>query len=302
MMRLVLAIVAATALCGCQHSGQQAIDPFWGRTTVPAPATGSIGAPIVTPGCPQPLQQPIVTQGTPVTSGGPQATTPPSLLPAPMSSSPSSPGTALPMPATPAPGGNGTPYGYGAPTVTAPPSGYTTPNAAPPSGYSNSGPSPLGNSGIPAGTMPPASTYPGPPAATYPGPPASPAAPSGMTPGGTLPPSGGAAPTSPSPGPSAPTGPTTTPAPAGSPPGGPGYIPPDGDFKYHGTQAPAGRGNWVTPNGVAAVPVSLDGATVSAPPGTTLENGPSIVRIPTGAGAGSAVIPVSAESPAAPAP
>ena len=32
MTRLVLAIVAAMALSGCQHSGQQVIDPFWGRT------------------------------------------------------------------------------------------------------------------------------------------------------------------------------------------------------------------------------------------------------------------------------
>ena len=55
MTRLVLAIVAAMALSGCQHGGQQAIDPFWGRTTVPAPATGSIGAPIISPGCQQPL-------------------------------------------------------------------------------------------------------------------------------------------------------------------------------------------------------------------------------------------------------
>ena len=89
MTRLVLAIVAATALSGCQHSGQQAIDPFWGRTTVPSPATGSIGAPIVTPGCPQPLQPPVITPGTLVPSGGLQPTPQPNLLPAPMSPAPS---------------------------------------------------------------------------------------------------------------------------------------------------------------------------------------------------------------------
>ena len=56
MTRLVLAIIAAVALSGCQHSGQQAIDPFWGRTTVPPPATGSIGTPIITPGYQQPCR------------------------------------------------------------------------------------------------------------------------------------------------------------------------------------------------------------------------------------------------------
>ena len=141
---LVLAMIAATALSGCQHSGQQAVDPFWGRTTVPSPATGSIGAPIISPGCPQPLQpQPIITPGTPLSSGGPQASTPPNLLPAPMSPTPAAPGMVTPMPATPAPGGSGIPNGYGAPAMTSPPSGYPC-RAAPPSGYSNSGSSPLG--------------------------------------------------------------------------------------------------------------------------------------------------------------
>ena len=37
MMRRALAIIATMALSGCQHSGQQAVDPFWGRTTVPPP-------------------------------------------------------------------------------------------------------------------------------------------------------------------------------------------------------------------------------------------------------------------------
>ena len=40
MKRLVLAILTAAVMSGCQHSGQQVIDPFWGRTTVPPPANG----------------------------------------------------------------------------------------------------------------------------------------------------------------------------------------------------------------------------------------------------------------------
>ena len=47
MTRLVLAIVAATFLSGCQH--RQATDPFWGQTTVPPPATDPIGTPVITP-------------------------------------------------------------------------------------------------------------------------------------------------------------------------------------------------------------------------------------------------------------
>ncbi len=231
MTRLVLAIVAAMALSGCQHSGQQVIDPFWGRTTVPPPATGSIGAPIGSPGCPQPVAQPIITPGTPVPGGcGPQATTPPNLLPATVTPMPSPAGTVAPMPATPGSSGNGVPYGNGASAVTAPAAGNATPLVAPPSGYSNRGLSPSGSPGSP-------------PAATYPALPASP-----MAPSSTAPPTGGMAPTGPSPSPSAPAGPTLTPAPASTPPasGAPGYSPPDGSFNYHGsTQRPSGQGNWV---------------------------------------------------------
>ncbi len=285
MPRLALVIVAATALSGCQHSGQQAIDPFWGHTTVPSPATGSIGAPIISPGCPPPLQQPIVTQGTPISNGGPQATTPPNLLPTPASSTPSPPGTAIPTPATPGVGGSVAPYGPGIPAVTGPPPGYSTPDRAPPSGYLNPAWSPAGTAGTPAAGMPGSA-----PAATYPTSPAPSAAPSG-----TAPPTGGIAPLGPGPGPYSPPGPATpaAPTPAGSPPAG--YFPPDGSFNYHGTrQDPPGRGNRVTPSGVAAVPVSLDGAIVSAPPTAGLDAGPSIVRIPTTVEGGSTVTPASA--------
>ena len=126
MTRLVLAMVAAMVLSGCQHSGQQVVDPFWGRQTVPPPATGSICTPAINPGCQQPVQQPLITQGTPVPSGGLQTTTPPNLLPAPTTPAlaphmPNTPANVTPIPATPAPAGSGVPYGNAGPAMTAPP-------------------------------------------------------------------------------------------------------------------------------------------------------------------------------------
>src|SRR5208283_4507923 len=138
LTRLLCAIAAAVACSGCQHTGQQAVDPFWGRTTVPAPATGSIGASVVGQGYPQPLQPPIVTQGTPITSGGLQSASPPNLLPAPTSPAPAAPVTIAPMPPATPPAGSGIPYGNPMPTMPSPPSGYPTPSRAPLSGYSNS--------------------------------------------------------------------------------------------------------------------------------------------------------------------
>lgn len=295
MTRLVLAIVALAALSGCQHSGQQAIDPFWGRTTVPSPATGSIGS----PGCPQPLQPPIVTQGTPIPSGGLQPTTQPNLLPAPISPAPTAPATGTPMPVTPAPGGSAVPYG-GASAIPAPPSGNSTPGVAPPSGYSGAGASPWGTPGSPAATMPGSS-----PTDRYGPSPASP-----TRPGSLSPPAGGPSPASPSS--FSPPNAPATPAPAGAPPAG--YFPPNG-YNYdnrNGSTRPSTGDNWVTPGGVATarpgVPgtSSLDGAIVSAPPETTirpgvsgtpgLDAGPSIVRIPTGGDGGSMVTPASADS------
>ncbi len=221
MMRLVLVIVATTALSGCQHKGQQAIDPFWGRTTVPSPATGSISAPIIRPGCEQPLQpQPIITQGIPLPNSGTQPAMQPNLLPAPISSTPSTPGIVAPMPAMPGSGGSGVPYGYGAPPLTSPPltsppSDKPTQGIAPPSGYSNPGLSP------PA-TMPgsvPADRYPVSP----------------MTPGSYTPSTGGAVPMGSGLGPSVPAvpAPLSPPAvlpPASSPPASatPGLFPPGG--------------------------------------------------------------------------
>lgn len=301
MTRLVLAIVAATVFSGCQHSGQQAIDPFRGRTTVPSPATGSIGAPIVCQGYPQPLQpQPVMTPGTPLPNGGLQPTTQPNLLPAPMSPPPSAPGMPTPMPAPPGTGVSGVPYGYGTPAMTSPPSSYPTPGRAPPSGYSNPNWSPSGSPGSPAAAAPGSA-----PAATYPSSPASPTAPGSFTP-----PTGGAMPMGASPGSFSPTGPTPAPTPAGSPPSvpPPGYFPPGG-YNYdnrNGSYRPGPGGNWAAPSGVAAAPLGLDGATVSAPPeataGAGLDAGPSIVRIPTAGDGSSAATPASGEIPAPPAP
>ena len=166
MTRFLLAIVAATAFSGCQHSGQQVIDPFWGHTTVAPPATGSIGAPIVCQGSPQPLQQPVITPGTPLSSGGPQATTPPNLLPPPMSPTPAAPAAVAPTPAMPGAAGSAVP-GYGASATPSPPTGNPLPGRAPPSGYSNPDLPPAGSPAPPpAGspTSPPAT-----PPATPPG-------------------------------------------------------------------------------------------------------------------------------------
>ena len=290
MTRLVLAIVAATLLSGCQQ--KQATDPFWGQTTVPPPATGSIGTPVITPGYTQPLpSQPVITPGTPLPSSG-YPPTAPNLLPAPMSRASTIPGSVAPMPATSWPGGSGTPYSPGTSAMTAPLSSSPTPPHAPPSGYSSSGVPPVGSSGSPT-TMP--GSF---PAATYPASPTSP-----MTSGGYVPSTG------PSHGSYSPPSPTPAPTPAGSPPGAsaPGYFPPGGYNYNNRSEAtrPSSGGNWVTPSGVAAAPVSLDGAIVSAPPATTMPTGmnagPSIVRIPT-AGDGGSAATTSAEIPVAPMP
>lgn len=115
MTRLLLAILAAVSLCGCRYQGQQAIDPFWGRKTVPPPPTGSIGTCVVTPGYPAPVTAPAtVTPGMTVPGGSVPLSTPPNLLPGPVtapSSSPITPSTPS-IPPTPAPGTGG-PYSYG---------------------------------------------------------------------------------------------------------------------------------------------------------------------------------------------
>jgi hypothetical protein len=282
MMRLALAMVATAFFCGCQHSGQQAIDPFWGRTTVPAPATGAIGAPIVSPGYPQSgLQQPVITPGTPLTNGTAQGGTPPNLLPAPISASPTTPAAATPTlaPAMPA---------------TSPAPNYTTP-IAPPSGYSN--PSAYSNPGASSGTAAaPAATSPGSaPDNRYPTNPLN--QPSGVY----NPSTSGAVPTNPVPAPAPPTTAIPT-APNGTPSSSnasPGYSPPGG-FKFDNRNG----STWVSPGSSAPASVSLDGATVSAPPespaGAALDPGPSIVRIPTDGGV--SVVPTSAQVPVVPAP
>ncbi len=284
MTRLVLAIVAAAALSGCRQSGQQAIDPFWGRTTVPPCPTGQIGAPIVNPGYQQPLTpQVTITPGTPTTLPGGTLSpgAPPNLLPAPTSSAPA--GTISPTPTMPGAANGG---GYGAPAVTSPPSAYPMPNRAPLSGYYNSDSTPLGAPpGSPAVTMPGSGS-----SGAYP---ATPTTPNGMAPA-----TNGTAPAGTIPGSSSPTGPAPNPAPAGSPSSGgvPGYFPPGG-FNYdnrNGSTRPSPGGNWTTPNGVAVTPTSLDGAVVSAPPEKAIRpaaadvpdlgTGPSVIRIPSDGG------------------
>jgi len=289
----VLAIIVAVTCSGCQHTAQQAIDPFWGRTTVPAPATGSIGAPAVGQGYPQPLQPPIVTQGTLIPGGGLQATPPPNLLPAPMSPMPAAPATVTPAPASTAPTGNGSPYGNGTPAMTPPPSGYPTPSRAPLSGYSNSDSSSSGTATPPAATSP-GST----PAGAYPSWP-----PSSTAPGGPAPSTSGTLPSVPSS--SSPANPAPAAAPTGSSPSNgtraPDYFPPDGDYRYHGsTQASPGQVNWLTASRVAVSAANHGGATMATTAGTTagggLDAGPSIVRIPATTEGDSIATPASAEN------
>ena len=87
------------ALSGCQHSGQQAVDPFWGRTTVSRPR--HLPAVGVNPCYPQPA---TVSAGP---SNALQATPPPNLLPATASPTPAAPVTITPAPAMPAPAATG---------------------------------------------------------------------------------------------------------------------------------------------------------------------------------------------------
>ncbi len=102
MSRLMLAVLAAIALSGCRYQGEQAVDPFWGRQTVPPPGTGAVGTTTVYPGYPPAgaVPQPgVVAPGAALPS-----TAPPYLLPAPMTSPGSSPAPITPsIPATPLP-------------------------------------------------------------------------------------------------------------------------------------------------------------------------------------------------------
>lgn len=133
---LVMAVVAI-ALGGCQNSRQTAQDPFFGRTTVPAPATGAAGARSCDPyyqppaGSPlQPIPQPQfgtpparVTPGYGTNSG---YGTPTPQMPSPGNPMPGSPGYTPPATAP-----NGYPV---SPSYPASP-GYTPPANSSPNGY-----------------------------------------------------------------------------------------------------------------------------------------------------------------------
>jgi hypothetical protein len=94
-MKWLLALaLMVIAVCGCRNSGQSAQDPFFGRTTLPAPATGAAGARSCDPyyqppaGAPlQPIPQPQLgapnTPGSPASPGyTPPANSPPAGYPA----------------------------------------------------------------------------------------------------------------------------------------------------------------------------------------------------------------------------
>ena len=146
MTRLVLAVIAAMALSGCQHSGQQAIDPFWGQQRVPPPPTGSVGARWSTRRTRKPGRR---KRASPREHRCPTAgsqTAPPNLLPGPTGT----PGAATPIPATPGPG-SGTPSSNVAPGPATPPASNGTPARAPLSGYSNPDWTPPSGQGLPGG-------------------------------------------------------------------------------------------------------------------------------------------------------
>ena len=299
MKRLTLATVAAIALGGCRNQGQQVVDPFWGRTTVPPPATGTIGT---VPYSPAPVMAAPATGAPAMTipGGTLQPSAPPNLLPAPASTYPGSSAPSTPsIPVNPAPAASSTP-----------------PPVAPLSGFSSGGVAPYTPStAAPNNTpSPPPSTYPAPsdrytpPADRYGAPSASaPAASNTSTPGWGSPapstssntapaPAAAAAPTTVSPPagpmPSGPapvdTAPPASPlnpapsspaplnsAPSGTAPSNPDYFPKDG-MKYH-------EGQWRPQGGPAT---SSDVAIVSG----GLDTGPSIVRIPTSADGSSATL------------
>lgn len=64
MKRTLLLIVAAMVCGGCHNQGQSNVDPFFGRTTVPPPATGSVGAKPGTPSYQQPQLPQLPAGGT----------------------------------------------------------------------------------------------------------------------------------------------------------------------------------------------------------------------------------------------
>ena len=257
MMRRALAIIATMALSGCQHSGQQAVDPFWGRTTVPAPATGAVG---VNPCYPQPA---TVSAGP---SNALQATPPPNLLPATASPTPAAPATITPAPAMPAPAATGAPYVPSSPAIPAPPD-----YRAPPSGYSSLGPAPSG-----AGASSPATTYPGAP--TSPAPPSTggtPSSPAPADPATTPSPAGSPPPTSP----------------GYSPPGGYRY---DGQKSTGPSASGAGAATTGSTTGAVSLDGAMVSAPPSPATSTDIAPGPSVVRIPASANGDWSATPASA--------
>ena len=158
MEKMLPAVLTLLVLAGCQCPGQQATDPFFGRTTVPPPATGTVGPGAADPYYQQPPGQPLQ----------PQTLQPQPLQPQPLQPQPVQPQTLQPPP------------GYSAPVFSAP----GTPTPPPASAYG-----PTSGYGVPPGSASP--TYaPGPSPAPTP----ATGAPSGAPPAGVAPPSGYSAP------------------------------------------------------------------------------------------------------------
>lgn len=113
MIRRLAWLALTAALLGCKSAAPPGTDPFFGRTTVPPPATGA-AAP---PGFAQPgAMQPGLSPASPI-GGGPIA-----------GSSPSWGSPAAGAPAGNSPYANGLPYGNSAGAPTSPSGGYPQPS------------------------------------------------------------------------------------------------------------------------------------------------------------------------------
>ena len=243
---------------------------------MPSPGTGSIGTRPVDPSY---IQQPVITQGTPIT-GQPAGT--PALLPAPTTSAPMAPGYTAPGVYTPPPAGPST---MTWPPASAPTTGVPVGNPyrgmAPSSGYSMQvNPAPTNSATAPSYAAPSYST-PG-----YSG--GLPATPAGLSPNGSPPPVIASPPASPAP---------TNAAPPGGGPAAPGYLPQDGFNYREGAIRQPGGDSVARSNDPPTPGVAIDGATVTPPPIATTATDANPIRIPAAVENSPAVTPASATAP-----
>jgi len=145
-MKRCLALLAAGMIaCGCR-SQSPGVDPFFGRTTVPAPATGTVSGHVIDPYLHS--APPSAVPACPMVPGAPAGCGAGTLAPSPMapavslppaSATPSrtwtgagTPAAAAPVPASALPAGQASPPMPSSDPRTSPP--YTAPSPSPPSG------------------------------------------------------------------------------------------------------------------------------------------------------------------------